>query len=58
MALGHQTGVIEVSSNSWGPSDNGFTVAGVGAVLQRVLQQETTMVALGDDFVVLRGEVY
>ena len=35
LALGHYSDIIEIYSNSWGPSDNGFTVSGPGTLLLR-----------------------
>ena len=37
-ALGHYYDIIEIYSNSWGPSDNGFTVSGPGTLLQRTYE--------------------
>lgn len=36
-ALGHKDESIMIYSNSWGPIDDGSTVAGAGPLLNRVL---------------------
>ena len=37
-ALGFKDDYIDVYSNSWGPSDFGFTVQGPGHLAQRAMQ--------------------
>ena len=37
-ALTHRNDIVDIYSNSWGPSGNGNTVGGPGPVLQMVLQ--------------------
>ena len=37
-ALSWQGDVVDIYSNSWGPSDDGFTVAGPGTLLQMTLE--------------------
>ncbi len=44
-ALGHMTDKIHISSNSWGPSDNGRTVEQPGPLTAQVLQKAATQVA-------------
>jgi hypothetical protein len=34
-ALGHQSNIIDIYSNSWGPSDNGFFVSGPEVLMKR-----------------------
>lgn len=36
-ALGYRDDVIQIYSNSWGPSDTGFIVDGPGKLTERVL---------------------
>ena len=45
-ALGHQLDKIHISSNSWGPSDNGRTVEGPGDLTARVLESATRVVSV------------
>ena len=37
-ALSHATEHIDIYSNSWGPDDKGFTVAGPGPLTERALR--------------------
>ena len=39
LACAHPHAVVQVYSNSWGPSDLGFVVAGPGTLTQMVFQQ-------------------
>ena len=39
MALGHKRDDIHIYSNSWGPSDSGFGVAGPGSLLKQTLME-------------------
>ena len=43
-ALGHYNDYIDVYSNSWGPSDLGFIVAGPGHLTATALQNGVTEV--------------
>lgn len=38
-ALNHQTNVIDIYSNSWGPSDSSFNLEGPGPLAQQALEQ-------------------
>lgn len=49
--LSHQTDYISIYSNSWGPLDTGFVVAGPGKYTEAVLQLGATEVGLSyNDF--------
>ena len=37
-ALSHENDIIEVSSNSWGPPDDGYIVAGPETLVQMAFQ--------------------
>ena len=37
-SLSHQSDIIEIYSNSWGPPDTGRLVDGPGALVQRVFE--------------------
>lgn len=41
-ALTYQNDVIDIYSNSWGPSDNGSTLGGAGPITRAALQDATT----------------
>ncbi len=45
-ALGHMTDMIHISSNSWGPTDDGRTVEQPGLLTAQVLQRAATKVHL------------
>lgn len=45
-ALGHQNHYIDIYSNSWGPSDSGYTVDGPGEFLTNTLENGVTRVSL------------
>ncbi len=44
--LGHLNNYIKVYSNSWGPSDLGFTVEGPGRLTKQTLFNGATMVCI------------
>ena len=46
-ALGYKDSHIDVYSNSWGPSDYGFTVEGPGDLLQQTLANGAREVIMG-----------
>ena len=45
-AFGFRSDVIQVYSNSWGPSDDGFTVQGPGPLSYEALYEGITNVSL------------
>lgn len=44
-ALSHLSNYIQIYSNSWGPNDDGKTVAGPGTVLQMAFQNNVATVS-------------
>ena len=43
-ALQHKRQEIDIYSNSWGPSDNGYLVHGPGKLVKKALRQGTKWV--------------
>ena len=44
-SLSHSNDIIEIFSNSWGPSDNGALVEGPGPLVQHVFEGGTSEVS-------------
>ena len=45
-ALGHNSSYIDIYSNSWGPSDDGFTIDGPGYLISLTLETGARNVSL------------
>lgn len=43
-ALSWQDGTVDIYSNSWGPIDDGYSVAGPGTLLQMAMKRSTQIV--------------
>ena len=50
-SLSHQDQIVEISSNSWGPPDDGDIVSGPGAVTKMALADSAAKVSLSHVFV-------
>ena len=53
-ALSWQSDVVDIYSNSWGPTDDGIEVSGPGVLLERVLKTGVQEVGKGGGGEVLR----
>ena len=42
----YENGITDIYSNSWGPSDDGYTVAGPGTLAKMALKSGVTEVSL------------
>ena len=45
-ALGYKNHQIEIYSNSWGPSDNGYLIHGPGRIVKHALKEGVNLVRL------------
>ena len=45
-ALGYKSHQIEIYSNSWGPSDNGYLIHGPGRIVKHALKEGVNLVRL------------
>ena len=45
-SLTYENGITDIYSNSWGPSDDGYTVAGPGTLAKMALKSGVTEVSL------------